>query len=865
MNILSKISIKNIKLNKKRTISTIIGIILSVALICAVATMATSFQATLVENAVNETGYWHISLLDITEENVNELNNNRDIKEGFKVKQVGYAKLDNCKNEDKPYVNVYSMSDTTFKNLQFNLKEGRFPTNSSEIIISNHIITNGEVNLKIGDEITLGIGKRIREGYELDDYNPYVSVDNEKNKNLPEEEKNELREELQINTTKTFKIVGIIERPNYSFETYSAPSYTVITTNMDEGHTNVYLSLKNPKEYKTSISELLGAKDYSEVTRSSSNDLKYDNFHINTELLRWEVFAFSDSTVSMIYTVIGVVLFIIVFTSVFCIRNSFAISITEKIKMYGMLASIGATKKQIRKNVIFEGIVLGLIGIPLGILSGIFAVFVLIQLMNVILGDFIKGIDGFVLNISVLPILLSVVLGFVTIYISSIASAIKASKTSPIQQIRNSDEIKIKAKKLKTPKIIEKIFKIGGVLAYKNLKRSKKKYRTTVVSIAVSIFVFITMNAFITNAFEMSSNYYEDFDYNVEIAGTISNENLNSIKKLNYVDEVFMTYENKGEYIKITDLTKVDTEFVKFIMLDEDENNLNLEKKRKSTNLMIIGLDDETFRSYVKKIGEDYEKIKDKGILCDNCKYYNEEDKLTDKRIYKYEKNDIMEGQFEEKPVSITIGAISEIKPYGFEQTYYHDGYIVVNINSFSNFKLELAQVNIESSNPEELVKEIKKLDSSLIVSNLDAYVKEQKAMTLIVKIFLYGFIAVITLIGVTNIFNTITSNMELRQKEFAMLKSVGMTKKEFNRMINLETIFYSTKALIYGIIMGLLGTMAMYKAFSVKLDSNMYIPLNAIGISIVFVFILVFIIMKYSINKINKQNTIETIRKDNI
>ncbi len=280
---------------------------------------------------------------------------------------------------------------------------------------------------------------------------------------------------------------------------------------------------------------------------------------------------------------------------------------------------------------------------------------------------------------------------------------------------------------------------------------------------------------------------------------------------------------------------------------------------------MIIGLDDETFRSYVKKIGEDYEKIKDKGILCDNYKYYNEEDKLTDKRIYKYEKNDIMEGQFEEKPVSITIGAISEIKPYGFEQTYYHDGYIVVNINSFSNFKLELAQVNIESSNPEELVKEIKKLDSSLIVSNLDAYVKEQKAMTLIVKIFLYGFIAVITLIGVTNIFNTITSNMELRQKEFAMLKSVGMTKKEFNRMINLETIFYSTKALIYGIIMGLLGTMAMYKAFSVKLDSNMYIPLNAIGISIVFVFILVFIIMKYSINKINKQNTIETIRKDNI
>ncbi|MCI9365700.1 MAG: FtsX-like permease family protein [Clostridia bacterium] len=137
--------------------------------------------------------------------------------------------------------------------------------------------------------------------------------------------------------------------------------------------------------------------------------------------------------------------------------------------------------------------------------------------------------------------------------------------------------------------------------------------------------------------------------------------------------------------------------------------------------------------------------------------------------------------------------------------------------------------------------------------------------MVLVTKIFLYGFITVITLIGVTNIFNTITSNMELRQKEFANLKSIGMTKKEFNRMINLETILYGFKAWIYGTIMGLIGTYAMYQAASIKKISEMYIPINAILISAVFVFIFVFIIMRYSIKKINKQNIIETIRKDNI
>ena len=147
----------------------------------------------------------------------------------------------------------------------------------------------------------------------------------------------------------------------------------------------------------------------------------------------------------------------------------------------------------------------------------------------------------------------------------------------------------------------------------------------------------------------------------------------------------------------------------------------------------------------------------------------------------------------------------------------------------------------------------------------MDSEVKEQRAMILVIKIFLYGFIAVITLIGVTNIFNTITSNMELRQKEFATLKSIGMTKKEFNRMINLETLFYGTKSLIYGIILGLLGTFAMYKSFSLKIDSGVYIPIKPIILSIIFVFILIFIIMRYSISKINKQNIIETIRKENV
>ena len=845
MNILNKLSIKNLKLNKKRTISTIIGIVLSVALICAVATMATSFRETLLQGAISKRGYYHIKLSDITENDIKDIKNNRDIKDIKQIQEVGYAELKTSQNKDKPYIHLYSMENSTFEFLKFKLIEGNFPKNENEIIISKHIITNGKSDIKIGDTITLDVGKRIAsDNIELDSSCSYNSE----------------HEKIEDSEKHTFKVVGMIERPDYTFENTGDPGYTMITTNLNRGKTEAYLSLKKPKEYKSSISELLGVNyDDLDVIEKNGGETKYKH-EINSEILRWEVFAFSDSTVSMLYSVIGVVIFIIIFTSVFCIRNSFAISITEKIKMYGMLSSVGATRKQIKKNVIFEAMALGLIGIPLGILSGLFADFVLLKIVNVLLSDALVGYaNGIVFKVSIIPIIISIILGFITIYLSAISSAKKAAKVSPIEQLRNSDEIKIKNKKLKTPKIIEKVFKTGGVLAYKNLKRSKKKYRTTVISIAVSVFIFITMNAFITNMFDLTGQYYEDYDYNFIVESSkFTDEEINKIVKQESVESYHILYQPKRMY-EIRDLSKIH-EYGKELITEELSGE-------KYCGLYLVALDEASFKEYSKKIGVKFEDVKDTGILCDE---YNEYDKETGavelKRLYKYEKGDTIVGEYNKEELKIKVGDVSKIKPYGLERVFYDGGYLVVNKNEFKNIDFsDDVTITIQSNNTTELQTAIEEKDSSLTIVNLEDVAKEEKSMILVTNIFLYGFIAVITLIGVTNIFNTITSNMELRQKEFAMLKSIGMTKKEFNRMINLETLFYGTKSLLYGIILGLLGTLAMYKAFSVKIDAGMYIPIKPIIISVIFVFILIFIIMRYSISKINKQNTIETIRKENI
>ena len=848
MNILNKLTIKNLKLNKKRSLGTIIGIILSVALICAVSNMVSSFRETLIQNAINESGYWHIRLYNVSNDKLKSLKLNKDIDNIYTISEDGYAKLDTIKNEYKPYLKFYGMNKETFNNLEFKLIKGRFPKNDNEIIISEHLNKNGKANLKIDDEITVNVGDRVtfEDDYVLNDSNPF-------------DKGNEI---IKNPNTKKYRVVGIIKRPDVSFEPTSAPAYTTITTSTNEDNFSAFISLKNPRD-KNSFVELLGARNYDEVVNMGINNPRYD-YTLNNELLRWEALKFSDSTFSMLLSIAEVVIFIIIFTSVFCIRNSFAISTTEKMRMYGMLSSVGATKKQIKKSVLTEGFILGLIAIPIGIICGIIAVFVLLKIVNLLLGEYLfNNIDGMVFKVSFIAIIISIILGFVTIYFSAISSAKKASKVSPIDNLRNTNDIKISSKKLKTPKLIKNVFKTGGILAYKNLKRSKKKYRTTVVSLTVSIFVFISMFTFINEGFKQSGNYYQNYDYNYRITfnNNSSMDEINEIRNLDSVNASYLVYYAKSS-ILIDDISKINPE--EPLECEYDKNDKCI---KKYARLNIILLDDSTFKSYVKKVKGNYDYLKDKGILTDMYRFYDNKNKREyEDRIYTYKSGDTIDSKLlNGDNISIDVGMVSNIMPYGFENVYSNGGYIVLNNKYFNNIDYYGCDLMIDSLNTEQLTNDILDIDSELNYYDMDEEAKAEKSIVIVISIFLYGFIGVITLIGVTNIFNTITSNMELRQKEFAMLKSVGMTKKEFNHMINLETLFYSSKSLIYGSILGIVGSYFVHRAFAGKIDTQFVLPYKAILICILFVFIVVYMIMKYSINKINKQNMIETIRKENI
>lgn len=872
MDLLKKLTIKNLKLNKKRTIVTIIGIMLSVALITAVATMYSSSISSLIEFETYEKGDFHVAFYNVPIEEVNNLKNNRKIDEVFLTQDIGYAKLEDSKNEYKPYAFIKAFTKTSLENLSVKLTEGRLPENVDEIVIPTHLKTNGRVALNVGDTITLNIGKRVSDGYELDQNNSF-------NEEVPEE--------IIDTTSKTYKIVGIIERPATNIENYSAPGYTFITYMNEEnisGKADVYCKYtkEGSKDYINVTANILGVNeeifrkfeigefDTKEEYKNAGEEIekaKY-NYNINSYLIDLETSPLNNNTVGELGTVVAVVCGIIVFTSVFCIKNSFDISIAEKTKQYGMLKSIGATKKQIRKNVFFEATILGLIGIPLGLLLGILASSILIIISNLFLEDmFARGLK-LVLSFSWIAFVVAIGLGIVTIYLSALRSARKASKISPIESIRNSSEIKIKSKKLKSPKVIKKIFGVGGEISYKNLKRNKKKYRTTVISITVSVFVFIALSYFMSLAFDEVENELNLQDYNLSLLINIKNdeEMYQKVLETTKLENIKNYTVSKYDSCYITN-PRYSSEYIEFMNVTSDE-----EKDIIDGYINVRTINNEQYKEYIKELGKDYEEMKNKAILIDNIiigKYDSEKGKYVEKnlKVFDYKENDTINCKTrDEKNFEIKIGLSTDILPFGFNQESNY--FMIISEEVFEKyFKSDDIMIYYDSTNPDKLQDDIDELlnNYNYNINNVEENARMMEKLFTLVGIFLYGFIIVITAIGVTNVFNAITANMELRKPEFAMLKSVGMTTKEFNRMIRLETVFMGIKSLLFSIPIGIGLSYLIYYALDEDKVLRFTIPINAIIIAIVAVFLLITCIMKYSMSKINKQNTIETIRNENI
>lgn len=895
MKILNKLTVKNLKLNKSRTIVTIIGIMLSCALIMVVAGMAASAQQTMVNLQINMTGNYDLFVKGANKKIIDNAQANRNVKDIYIKQNLGCAYLPQAKFDTKPYINVVAFNEKSFTDcFNVTLKEGRLPQNGNELVLSQSVIENSKADYKLGDTVALDLGKRV---YVSGDEIPLDDTDYFNDTNGTEK--------LVDTHKKTYTIVGIFNNIASSYaaaDSFSASSsaFTLAEENADINDLFISFTSDGEKDYITTSGEILNLTG--DDFESLKNDFEvylengdFDEAGINKDLLRYKGFALSDEYMRMLLSLAVIIIVIIAISSIFVIRNSFAISITEKTKLYGMLASIGATSKQIRHNVLFEGFVLGIIGIPAGILLGVGVIALLVVILNALLENMLNGIS-FVYAVPWLVAVISAVMSAVIILFSTLSSAFRASRIAPITAIRGNNDIKInknKRKSYKAPKFIKKLFGVGGEIAYKNLKRSKKKYRTTVISIIVTVAMFISISTFIEYGMKITGDHFKNMPYNITVHANdkLSYDEYENIYKRIIADSdinsSIKTCENY--YGNIVGLTDYYTEEAKAAELQGGDL------------AYVFGVDNKSFKEYVTALGYNYDDVKDKALITNDFKYYNSDNILIKGKEFDLPMNTVVKLYPNGNP-SYTEDDIKEIQKTDPDFVYNPDDYksvdlviydtinkevpgsIVSGIMSTLNegsvlvsedyFKKLFAEDNeytsrvivIDSAEPAQTVEYIKNLGiDGLDIYNLNDQKEMMNAVVLIIAIFAYGFIIVISLIGITNVFNTINTNMRLRSKEFAMLKSIGMTKKEFNRMIRLESLFYGLKSLLIGVPLGLLGGYAIFKATGNTIMLDYSFPTMAVLISIVFVFFVVWLIMKISISKVNKQNIIETIRNDNI
>ena len=849
MSILNRLTIKNLRLNKKRTIVTIIGIILSTALMVGIGLLFSSFQDLMIRDTIGYSGKYEANYSDV---DLDKLNNIKD--KGFTYfyeKPIGFSKIESS-NEYKPYMYITSVNKEYFDELK--LIEGSFPKNENEAVISNHVITNGGLNYKVGDIVTFKYGKRNIEGNGTLANSEFVDG-----------------EFLTNEGTHTYKIVGIVERSN--FENYSACGYTAFTldVNNDKGSVNLYVMFNKNKKIIKQSEELAKRLNY-------DNDINY-----NSTLLA----LYGESTYgNVMTTMVSMMMIMLALVSIGCIiviYNSFAISVMERKKEFGLLSSIGTTKRQLSHTVFFEAVFVGVIGIILGILGAYIGIGCVVLVINNLIGDMLEYKLHLVTN--PLFIIIPVIFMIIVIGVSAFIPSRRASKVSPIEAIRQNDDIKINKKKIRTSKLVNKLFGIEGEIALKNIKRNKKKYRVTIVSLFISIVLFISFSSYMNYTLNTASSVMGEvpYDYQISYFGDDPNNDKEALDKIN---EIVKSSDVK-EYVSysVSNLSIIGNytysdEYLDFYKSAYGDDGIKALNNLKYQYISILVLDDNSYNKYKKLIGIDNDSVillnKFKGVSYGNnkrvnydipvinngninikiCNFDNDEDVDTTK----YCNNNI-------DNIFVTNKSFDLIEEF----SYMGDFKLIVNkklYDSISDSSTHYTQFNIISDNTNNIDKLTKDLDkySNVNYTNIKEAMKQANNLILVVKILMYGFISLVTLIGVTSVFNTISTSMALRKREFAVLRSIGLTNRGFNKILFFESLFFGMKSLIFAIPVSIGITVLIHYALADMVSiSTIIIPWKYIIISIVSVFVIVLLTMMYSTSKIKKHNIIEQIREENI
>ncbi|WHY87227.1 FtsX-like permease family protein [Neobacillus novalis] len=865
MNIVNKLTVRHLKQNKRRTLVTIIGVIISVAMVMAVATLAVSFMDLMQRQSIATDGEWHVLYKDVNKAQLEAIKNDEATKKVVISRDRGYALLEGGQNESKPYLFIKEYNAQGFKQFPIELSSGRLPKANDEVVLSEHIATNAKVEHKIGDRITLDVGERTitgDEGNVLGQAEPLQTEDGKTS------------ESVTNKTTANYTVVGFIKRPTW--EPTWAPGYTIISY-LDES----MIGANNPVNATVVLKKIQSTLFDHAKQLAKKNKIESPQF--NSDLLRYYGVTNNDNLHSMLYSLSAIIMAVIIVGSVSLIYNTFAISVSERSRHLGMLASVGATKRQKRNSVFFEGIIIGLISIPIGIIAGLVGIGITFWAINSIIQGALGMTEKLTVTVTPFSILIACAVSMVTIFISTYLPAIKASRISAIDAIRQTTEVKLTGKSVKTSKFVRKLFGIEAEIGLKNLKRNKRKYQATVFSLVISIVLFLAVS-FFTDNLKKSLVLSQDgisYDISVSVSGKITDSDIRMLKSFSsLVDVTESSVVNELNMNTWIDEASLADELQKMVKQDKSV----LVDGKYPYYVKIHSLNEQNLKTYAKTVGIDYDKLTTKedlaGIVIDTIPYEDMEagKYVETKAIHTKVGNTIdltyTDPETEKEVLSNTvkIAALTNQFPMGFSPVEIGGLNIIVSeqvMNQLVNEKVNdrtQTLLYLKSKDPMKTQQEIEEIkDNKMYVQNVYQGRQQDEQMIMLMSVFTYGFIALITAISIANIFNTISTSIALRKREFAMLKSVGMTPKGFNKMINYESIFYGIKSLLYGLPISIAVMYLIHKALMNSFRYGFTLPWISMICVIAAVFIIVGSAMLYSSAKVKKENIIDALKQESI
>ncbi|WP_017795425.1 ABC transporter permease [Oceanobacillus kimchii] len=869
MNIVNKVTIRHLKENKRRTLVTIIGVIISVAMITAVATLGLSFLDLNQRQTIENTGEWHYSYNDLNEEQYQAVKDHDKTESIALMNELGFAPLEG--EGSKPYVYVHQLNKAGMDQFQVKLQDGRLPKKPNEVVLSEVLLQSG-YDKEIGDTIHLEVGKRYSLSEEMAGEGP---LNQNTSASVAE---GELEEELRNTEEYTFTVVGTIEEPLWDYSW--APGYSMLSY-IDEDilatEENVTVFVKS-NDISTSLFDAI-------PVFAKNQNIDQNQIEFNYNLLEAYVVSPNEGAMTTVFGLIAIIIVIIMIGSVALIYNAFAISVSERSRYLGMLSSIGATKRQKRNSVFFEGIIISLISIPLGVGAGLLGIGITLYFVNRILSEAQFDVD-LQLIASFGSIGIAVVISFITIMISAYIPAIRASKVTAIDAIRQSKDIKLTKKKVKANPLVRKIFGYEAEIALKNLKRNKKRYNVTVLSLIVSIVLFLSVGYFsntMTKSFELQSN---QLNYDIAASSSTGYGGVEELKQVMDNIQGLQEVNNTIMYQKMNMSGIVKEEMAGEPITSLENASDYISDQGVQYFMQFIALEDKALQDYAEENGISYSDIDEgEGILINHVSYPDDnQGKYVETEVLDAEVGDSViaaQENYDEETGEVSFERVSQIDIAGLADHFPMGNFYpspdtlffvvsektLANIDEQTDYQPDGMTLYIQTEDPVSTQEYIEELEvaSELNIANQYFYEQQDRQMTLILSIFVYGFITLITLISVANIFNTISTSVALRRREFATMKSIGMTPKAFRKMIQFESVFYGLKSLLYGLPISIGVMYLIYNQTQNTFSYSFSIPWINIAIAILAVFVIVSVAMLYSISKIKDDNIIETLRQENI